>query len=63
MPAQWSSELVVNNVKSQEEVDLIQGHGIEIILLSQVLSELRQREFAIQSAAGADFVDLVNMGN
>jgi Holliday junction resolvase-like predicted endonuclease len=61
-PPQWSSELVINNVKSQEEVKLIEAHGIKIIHLSTVLRELKDNAFMIQSAAGADFVDLVNMG-
>ena len=61
-PAQWSSELVINNVKSQEEVNLIREHGIKVISLIEVLNDLRVKEFSIQSASGADFVDLVNMG-
>jgi len=61
-PSHWSSELVINNVKSQEEVKLIEGHGIKIIQLSTVLQELKEKSYMVQSAAGADFVDLVNMG-
>ena len=62
VPAKWSSELVINNVKSEKEVELIQSHGIKIIRLSKVLSDLQQKEFIVKSASGADFVDLVNMG-
>ena len=61
-PAQWSSELVLNNVKAQSEVELIRQHGIKITMLSSILGELREKTFLIQSASGADFVDLVNMG-
>lgn len=61
-PAKWSSELVINNVKSQKEVQMIREHGITVIQLSDVLAELRECEFKIKSAAGADFVDLVSMG-
>lgn len=61
-PAQWSSELVINNVKSIEEVNLIKEHGIKIITLPEVIAELHDKKFIIKSASGADFVDLVNMG-
>jgi hypothetical protein len=59
---EWSSELVVNNVKSHEEVDLIREQGIKVIELSTIIRQLNSDGFLIQSASGADFVDLVNMG-
>jgi len=61
-PTEWSSELIINNVKSQEEVEMIRGHGITVHQLSKVVSDLQDLEFKIKSAAGADFVDLVSMG-
>ncbi|GEM_PF-654493 len=61
-PATWSSELVINNVKSQEEIALIERYGIRIIRLPEILDALKRQRFVVQSAAGADFVDLVNMG-
>lgn len=61
-PSAWSSELVINNVRSEEEVKLIQSQGIKIIKLSAVLKELKENTYMVQSAAGADFVDLVHMG-
>jgi len=61
-PVKWSSELVLNNVKSENEVKLIAGHGIKILSLSEIVRELSEKDFVIKSASGADFVDLVNMG-
>ncbi len=61
-PYEWSSELVLNNVKSQKEVELIASHGIKIHRLTEIIQDLSDKEFFIQSASGADFVDLVNMG-
>ena len=61
-PVKWSSELVINNVKSECEVKLIENHGIKIIPLTEIINELHRKEFVIQSASGADFVDLVNIG-
>ncbi|EAR22546.1 hypothetical protein [Nitrococcus mobilis] len=56
----WSKELVINNVKSEDEVALIKGHGIRILRLVDVVSSLKKRgDF---TAAGADFVDLIHMG-
>lgn len=55
----WTAELVINNVKSEEEVEMIREHGINIIRLQSVVAELaRKSEY---SAAGADFVDLIHM--
>jgi len=61
-PQKWSSELVINNVKSDEEVDLIRAQGIKVTELSSIIRELSEEDFLLQSASGADFVDLVNMG-
>lgn len=56
----WKSELVVNNVKSQEELTYIEEKGITIIPLPQVLRELNENQFQIESASGADFADLIH---
>lgn len=60
-PKKWSSELVVNNVKSEEELAYIQAEGIKLISLSTIVGELNEKEFILQSASGADFADLVNL--
>lgn len=59
----WSSELVVNVVKSEDEVKLIAGHGIKIFRLNEIVSSLAKDRFVIGSASGADFVDLIHMGS
>jgi len=59
----WSSELVVNVVKSEEELKLIAGHGIKILRLNEIVSALAQEPFVIGSASGADIVDLIHMGS
>lgn len=58
----WSSELVINVVKSDEEVNLIAAHGVRIIQLSHIVAELNTEKFIINSASGADFIDLIHMG-
>lgn len=58
----WSSELVLNNVKSQDEVSLIQGHGIKILWLKDIIAALSRNMFLVSSAGGADFVDLIQCG-
>ncbi len=59
----WSSELVVNVVKSEEELKLIARHGIKILRLNEIISALAKDSFVIGSASGADIVDLIHMGS
>lgn len=58
----WSSELVVNNVKFEEELRLIASHGIKIIRLGDIVASLASTKFLVGSAAGGDLVDLIQMG-
>lgn len=60
-PKEWSSELVVNNVKSEQELSLIEAEGIKIIKLPSIIKQLNENNFKVQSASGADFVDLINL--
>lgn len=59
---EWSSELVINNVKSEKEVQLIAEHGITIYRLPEIVHELQANDFPIRSAAGSAFIDLLQMG-
>lgn len=59
---QWSSELVVNVVKSDHELSLIEGRGIKIHKLRDIVSSLANEKFIIASASGADFIDLIHIG-
>ncbi|HEU0234126.1 MAG TPA: hypothetical protein VFQ94_03240 [Gallionella sp.] len=58
----WLSELVVNKVKSEQELKLIASHGIRIHRLSDIVSSLANEHFVIGSASGADIVDFIHMG-
>lgn len=58
----WSSELVLNAVKSPHEVQLIRNHGIKVLWLKDIVAALTQEQFPVSSAAGADIVDLIQMG-
>lgn len=59
----WSSELVVNVVKSEQELKLIASHDIKIHRLSDIVLSLAKERFVIGSASGADIVDLIHMGS
>ena len=61
-PDEWSSELVLNNVKSEEEVDLIAKHGILIHRLPDVVEQMKIGGGPIKSASGSDFFDLITLG-
>ena len=56
---QWTSELVVNNFKHPEELNLIREEKITVHNLSDVIVALRQGNSIVPKAAGADFVELV----
>lgn len=58
---QWSSELVINEVKSESEVELIRQQGILVHRLQDIIASLGKGEFPVPSASGADFVDLIQM--
>jgi hypothetical protein len=58
----WSSELVVNVVKSEDELKLIASHNIRIHRLGDIVSSLSKDHFVIGSACGSDIVDLIHMG-
>jgi hypothetical protein len=57
----WSSELVVNVVKSEDELKLIASHGIKILRLEEIVSSLANDRFIVGSASGADIIDLIHM--
>jgi hypothetical protein len=61
-PGNWSSELVVNNVKSLEELDLIKAQGVLVHQLQDIVHALGTERFIVPSAAGADFIDLIQIG-
>lgn len=58
-PKQWRSELVVNNVKFEDELAYIRAEGIEVMELPLIIEQLNNQQFPIQSASGADFADLI----
>jgi hypothetical protein len=61
-PGDWSNELVLNNVKAEEEVRLIESHGIKILSLAAIVKELREPGPVLASASGGDFIDLLALG-
>ncbi|HEX5391840.1 MAG TPA: hypothetical protein VFW68_01070 [Rhodocyclaceae bacterium] len=58
---EWSSELVVNAVKSEQELALIASHDIKVHLLSDIIASLANQPFVVSSASGADIIDLIQM--
>lgn len=61
-PGVWSSELVINVVKSQREVELIRSNGVSILHLKDIVGSLSTPGGLVPSAAGADFINLIHMG-
>ena len=61
-PGPWSKELVVHQVKLEDELGLIRAHGIEIHRLATIVRDLG-KESVVQSASGSDLLELVQMGS
>lgn len=59
----WSSELVVNVVKSDEELNLIASHGVKILRLTEIIESLASNKFVVACAGGGDIIDLMQMGS
>lgn len=60
-PSTWTSELVHNIVKSEDELRFIREEGIKLISLSSILKQLNSEKFPVKSASGADFADLIQL--
>jgi len=57
----WTRELVIHNVRWQEEVDLIRQRGVQIVRLSTIVDDLRHGLFVVPSASGADLLELMHL--
>jgi hypothetical protein len=62
-PGHWTNELVLNKVKSDDEVKLIAAHGITILSLSVIVQDLMKPGKTLASASGGDLIDLINLGS
>jgi hypothetical protein len=60
-PGSWSKELVLHQVKSEREVQLVQEAGITVHRLSEVLRQLNAGGLLLEAAAGGHLVELVSM--
>lgn len=58
----WKRILVINNVKSESEVELIKKHGIEVLRLPGLIHDIDSSTNTIKSASHTDFVDLLTLG-
>lgn len=58
----WSKELVINVVISNEEVNIMRKKGVKIHYLNDVVSDISNNVGILQSASGSDLSDLILMG-
>jgi Holliday junction resolvase-like predicted endonuclease len=61
--ASWTSELVVNDVRYEEEIPVIEEYGVTVHRLKHVIEELASGRLLVPRASGADLVDLVQLGS
>lgn len=59
----WTSELVINKVKSEEEVKFIESHGVIILRLKDIVEALRASNTLIKAASGADLLELMHLAS
>ena len=58
----WTYELVVHNVKFEEELYEIEHQGIQIHRLNNIIAELSSSETIVPGAAGSNLLELVLIG-
>jgi hypothetical protein len=61
-PGKWSRELVVNEVRHPEELDLFREAGITILRLKDIVHKLSEKDTLIQAASGNDLIILMQLG-
>lgn len=59
---QWKYELVVHRVRFAEELRLLEREGITVHRLHDLATSLSRGATPIQSAAGADLLNLISLG-
>ena len=58
-PGPWTNEVVLHNLKFEEEVVLLEERGVKVHRLGDVIESLTLGQSRISRAAGGDFMDLV----
>ena len=58
----WIFELVVHQVKYEDELKLIEKHGILIHRLDDIISELSSSKTIVTGASGSDLLELILLG-
>jgi hypothetical protein len=61
--AEWTSELVVGDVKYPREISILKKEGVIVHRLKDVIQSLATEKLMLRRAVGADLVDLVQMTN
>jgi len=61
-PGKWSKELVVNEVKHPDELQLFRELGVSILLLKDIVRETATSKHIVASAAGGDLLTLMQLG-
>jgi len=58
----WKFELVVHQIKYEDELKLIERHGILIHRLDDIVSELSSSKTIVPGASGSDLLELILLG-
>lgn len=58
----WKFEFVVHRVRHEEELTLIEEHGVSVLRLDDIIKELSLSNTIVKRASGSDLLDLVLLG-
>jgi len=58
-PGVWNEALVHGRVRHQEELDLIEKHGVKLVPFTEVLQDLSKDERKRSGAAGSELTELL----
>ncbi len=61
-PGNWKFELVVHQVRHEDELKLIEEHGILIHRLDDIVLELSSSKSIFKGASGSDLLELILLG-
>jgi len=61
-PGEWSRELVANEMRHPEEVDLFREAGVTVFRLKDIVREMVDANPLIEAAAGNDLFTLMQLG-
>ena len=58
---QWQFELVVHNVKHENELEEIEARGIRVLRLREIVDDMSRGDAPVDGASGSDLIELMRL--